>query len=260
MRSPRPAPTTWCCATGDGGGAAASILLVSPRSPSSSLFIAWLALLATACSAPRWRGDVERWGSLREVLRDGKKQGRVVVTSMLTPDAVGLGALADLEGEVAVLDGAARVGRADAERAGNEPATAKDQAAFLVLARVPTWRTTLLDADLSIDALDPRAFGAADARTIPFLVHGEFADLEMHVLRGRCPYAEDDTAGEPPLRMTRPRAQGTLVGFWTSEPPGVLTHHDSVVHVHVVLTGPDGVVAHVDRVRVLAGAKVSVPE
>ena len=219
-----------------------------------------LSLFAASCATPRWDGSVERWGSLREVLREGQKQGRVTLASALTTDAVGLGALAGLEGEIAVLGGAARVGRASAERAGNEIATAADQAAFLVLARVPAWRTTQLDAELSLATLDPRAFGATDARTIPFLIHGDFADLEMHVLRGRCPYAEDDAAGEPPLRMTRPRAQGTLVGFWTSEPPGVLTHHDSNVHVHVVLAGPDGVVAHVDSVRVLAGAKVSVPE
>ena len=233
---------------------------MSPRSLSLTTVKVSCLLLAAACAAPRWDGSVERWGSLREVLRDGQKQGRVVLTSALTPDAVGLGALADLEGEIAVLGGAARVGRADAERAGGEPAAAKDQAAFLVLARVPAWRTTQLDAELSFATFDPRAFGAADARTIPFLVQGDFADLEMHVLRGRCPYVADDAAGEPPLRMTRPRARGTLVGFWTSEPPGVLTHHDSNVHVHVVLAGPDGVVAHVDSVRVLAGARVSVPE
>lgn len=231
-----------------------------PLTPASLTIAVSFALLAAGCAAPRWDGRVERWGSLREVLREGQKQGRVAVASTLTPDAVGIGALADLDGEIAVLDGAARVGRADAARAGNEPATAKDQAAFLVLARVPAWRTTRLDAELSFATFDPRAFGAADARTIPFLVQGDFADLEMHVLRGRCPYAEDDAAGEPPLRMTRPRAQGTLVGFWTSEPPGVLTHHGSSLHVHVVLAGPDGVVAHVDSVRVLAGAKVSVPE
>jgi hypothetical protein len=81
----------------------------------------------------------------------------------------------------------------------------------------------------------------------------------MHVLRGRCPYAEHDPAGAPPLRMKFARASGTLIGFWTSEPPGILTHHDSDVHVHVVLAGPDEVVAHVDSVRALAGARVSVP-
>lgn len=234
--------------------------LAVPSTVALPLAMLAAAALAVSCAAPRWDGSVERWGSLREVLRDGQKQGRVALTSTLTPDAVGLGALAGLEGEIAVLDGEARLGRATGERAGNEPAATEDQAAFLVLARVPAWRTTQLDAQLSIATLDPRAFGAAEARTIPFLVQGDFADLEMHVLRGRCPYVEDDGAGEPPLRMTYPRARGTLVGFWTSEPPGVLTHHDSNVHVHVVLAGPDGVVAHVDSVRVLAGAKVSVPE
>lgn len=217
-------------------------------------------LLVAGCASPGWDGRIERWGTMREVMREGQTAGRVAVRSALTPDAVGLGALAGLSGEIVVLDGVAWIGRADTERARVEPAASGDQAALLVLARVPAWRTVRVETDIVLDAFDPRELGALNALTIPFVAQGDFADVEMHVLRGRCPYAQDETRGDPPLRASLSNARGTLVGFWTREPPGVLTHHDSNVHVHIVMPGPEGLVAHVDAVRVLAGSRVLVPD
>ena len=64
-----------------------------------------IALLAACSSAPTWDGEIETYGTLHEVLRQGKDQGRVVVAEAATRHTVGIGALAGLTGEVVVFEG-----------------------------------------------------------------------------------------------------------------------------------------------------------
>jgi hypothetical protein len=101
----------------------------------------------------------------------------------------------------------------------------------------------------------------ADAVTVPFVVEGALHELELHVLNGACPFraAQGNDAGRAPLRRSFDRASGTLVGFVTDEPPGVLTHHGSRTHVHVLVESPERISAHVDRVTVAAGSVIRVP-
>jgi alpha-acetolactate decarboxylase len=217
-----------------------------------------------ACSAPGWDGRVERWGTLRAVMRDGDKGGRVVVEDVVRPSSVGLGALAGLEGELLVLDGFAWAGRSASSGTSVERVTGEDEAALLFLAEVPRWRTATLIIATQAETFSPHAYGAVyGARapsTIPVVFHGKLTDVEAHVLAGRCPYASGDTSGEDPVVRTFAKANGTLVGFWTQEPPGELTHHGSSLHWHVLLDEPERFVGHLDRGRLLAGGSVSVPE
>jgi alpha-acetolactate decarboxylase len=219
-----------------------------------------LVLVVGACAAPRWDGATQRWGTLRSVMRDGDKSGKVEIAAAIEADSVGLGALAELAGEVIVLDGVGWIGRGR-ERA-CERTGAGDRAAFLVLARVPAWSEFDLPADTELAAFDPRVYGSFDAPTIPFVIEGELEALEAHVLQGRCPYDAADTSGAEPIRHREALVRGTLVGYWSSEPPGVVAHHDTPLHVHV-LVPPDreraGYVGHVDTVRVRAGARLRVP-
>lgn len=181
--------------------------------------------------------SVQRWGTLREVLRDGDVRGKVRL-SEIGPGTYGVGALENLAGEVTVIDGKVYSTRADV-----------DQAAFLVLARVDAWR----EAPFSGSPEDLRDLEG----TVPFLIDGDLVGLEAHVLNGACPFASDPARRGEPLRFSRERVRGRLVGFFTTEPPGVLTHHGSRTHVHVVLE--DGTSGHVDRVTVAEGGVLRVP-
>jgi hypothetical protein len=69
------------------------------------LLIAWLG--ASACSSTPWNEPVATWGTMREVMHDGRTEGRVRLgDAAAAPDAIGLGALAGLSGEIVILDGA----------------------------------------------------------------------------------------------------------------------------------------------------------
>ena len=234
------------------------------HTPSLALPFALAAGLLAACSTPDWNGEVETYGTLQEVLRQGQDQGRVVVAEAATPHAVGLGALEGLAGEVVIFEGQMYTGRVDSDRVVSDRGTERDEAAFLAVAEVPVWneltvaRTVSL-ADLSLmlaEISGENALGEFD--TFPFAIEGELLNLESHVINGSCPIANPD--GPPPARQSAPRSQGRLVGFYTTLPPGKLTHHGSSLHVHVVLAGKKPLVAHVDEVTITAGSTLLVPK
>ena len=66
-----------------------------------------LWLLASGCAATaREDAGVCNWGTIREVLREGRSEGRVELARALGPSSVAVGALADLAGEITVDRGA----------------------------------------------------------------------------------------------------------------------------------------------------------
>lgn len=220
-----------------------------------------MCALAAGCVAG-WDGRVERFGTLREVLRDGEVQGRVRVADVADrPGVVALGALADLRGEVTVIEGETWLARpvGDGRIAVARGSADDAQAAFLALAIVDPWRTIPIEAPVEWDALDPLVSAAAARAglgrldTIPFVIEGELHDLHAHVLDGRCPFAADPERRGEPVRFAEARARGRLVGFLTTLPAGTLTHHGSRLHVHVVLDGPGAASGHVDSVAIATG-------
>ena len=95
--------------------------------------------------------------------------------------------------------------------------------------------------------------------TFPFVVRGELEELDAHVLNGRCPYAGPGSKETDPVTRARTRASGTLVGFYTELEPGLITHHGSRTHVHVLLEGDPAFVGHDDAVRIRRGARIGLP-
>jgi alpha-acetolactate decarboxylase len=225
-----------------------------------------LCSLASGCAAAGWDGKVESWGSLRSVLREGDKAGKVQLSKVDSPFAVGIGALAGLEGEILIYDGSVWISRADATgRVTTRLADRTDQAALLALAQVRSWRTFTTDRELTLADLDATlgelrtGTGLAQRETFPFIVHGRVDGLATHVLAGRCPYAPGDSDGSEPARRTTDHADAVLVGFYTDLPPGVLTHHGAKTHVHALLRGEIDYVGHVDEARIPAGTTLLLP-
>jgi alpha-acetolactate decarboxylase len=222
--------------------------------------------LASGCAAERWNGEVESWGSLRSVLREGDKSGKVLLSEVDSPFAVGIGALAGLEGEILIYDGSVWTSRADAQgRVDTRLAAQGDQAAFLALARVRSWRTFTTDRELTLADLDAylgelrAGAGLGDRETLPFIVHGRVDGLAIHVLAGRCPYAPGDTDGSEPLRRTLDHTDAVLVGLYTDLPPGALTHHGAKTHVHALLRAEFDYAGHVDEARIPKGTTLLLP-
>jgi len=65
---------------------------------------------------------------------------------------------------------------------------------------------------------------------------------------------------KPPFERELREVEGTLVGIFAVDAAGALTHHDSSMHVHVVLDGVDGEwTGHCEKVGVGEGAVLRLP-
>jgi acetolactate decarboxylase len=113
---------------------------------------AFAVLLAPSCLS--WNGVVERHGSMREVMREGRTGARISLDAAARSSrTVAVGALAGLDGEIAIVDGEAWVARDVGGRIVTEIALDSGLAATLLASSdVPSWRRG--EVERAIDDLD----------------------------------------------------------------------------------------------------------
>jgi acetolactate decarboxylase len=217
---------------------------------------------------------VEVQGVLHDIMHDNKT---VAVAALAPPSGshtYALGPLAGLAGEFAVVDDVVWVSKPGPE---GTPRTTRgaagEQACLVVSAQVPRWKRIALEADVPFDRFDAtirrmaERHGVDVSQPFPFLVEGTVADLAWHVIDGTKAAVAPPDHLRPPHEAHRAlspngvlgSATAVLVGFYSTGHRGVFTHHDSDTHVHAVVDEPP-LAAHVDRVRLLAGATVAFPD
>lgn len=226
-----------------------------------------LALLATAALAACSAGPtVTTWGSMREALRLGHSQARVTPTEVTSAQTIGVGALADLAGEVTIVDGEVLVAAPTTPTAAPvvRTATAADRATLLVTADVPAWRELSLGDCASYAELEQRiaaqlALAGDDPRQPhPVRIRGRATSLRLHVIAGACPIARPD--GPPPWRYDGAAEHVELVGVFVEGAAARLTHHDRRSHLHAVAdAGGERVMGHLDEIA-LADAVLMLPD
>lgn len=224
-----------------------------------------MALVIAACSrtSPSPLPKVAVWGALREMIHEGRIEGRVDVASVATPHTYGLGALAGMRGEVTIVDGTAwtAVGLHDGGRASGE--TTRESAALLVAATVPAWRDVVIETDIPAADLDARiesyiaASGIATDVAVPFVVSGG-VDATWHVLNGPPSVGEDPHDHARNAVVGRHTGSATVVGFFSTKHQGVFTHMGQKVHAHVVAP-KSSLAAHADELSIRAGSVLRLP-
>jgi acetolactate decarboxylase len=213
---------------------------------------------------------VRHHGAMREVMRDGRTEGRIAVAAATRfPHAYAVGALEGLRGEITIVDGAAWVTRLhDGAPAltGPQP-TEGDLATLLTVAHVPAWHDVEVTGSASGLALEhvianaAREAGHDPERPIPFMLEGAPEELALHVINGFCPVSTPAPAEAEPWRWTMADRQAvTVIGFYAPDSAGVMTHHGTALHAHAVVPRDGRTIAgHVDRLRIGAGMTLRVP-
>jgi hypothetical protein len=220
-----------------------------------------LALLLAACAAPpRAQPAVRGWGTMREVLREGRGEGRVDLEAAALTGTTGLGVLAELAGEVTVLDGRVLVAVPDGPGGiAVRGALPGERAALLFLAQVERWEEILLPDCASYAGLEDAIAAVRSARghdlatVLPVRVRGIAVGCALHVVAGACPIARPD--GPPPRRWHGEHAPVELAGFHAGGAAGVLTHHGRRSHLHAVAAHAMG---HLEEIH-LRDAVLLVP-
>lgn len=228
-------------------------------------FIVVLSSLAlSGCAAPR--GEITQYGAMRAVMREGQVEPRVVLCDVVSKsNRYAIGALSGLAGEITIDDGAVWVTRNDA---GNPVTTgpecvAGDQATLLSVGTIDSLQSTTIDKQLGGDELEAAIRGASDRAgnqgTAPFMfvIDGTASSLDAHVIDGTCLHADPSAKGLK-FAIANP-TEVRIVGLYADGQGGVLTHHGSSVHMHVILTNNGKkMTAHIDSVTLNAGARLGV--
>lgn len=228
--------------------------------------------LASSCAAGSTATQVplehtvEHWGGMREVLREGRTEGRIDLADVLGPNSIAVGATAGLAAEITVDAGEAHIAEVvdpdSAQGLRTRGPAPGEQATLLVIADVPIWSEYTLPAlpDLAELEASLRSTAAANGIDVttpfPFRVEGEASTLHLHVLNHSCPIA--DPRGPKPWRFAGENEPTVLVGFHAQGSAGRLTHHGQRSHTHALLTARD-ISGHVDEVSFPPGARLFLP-
>ncbi len=230
-----------------------------------------VACTATSESTPSaaWHGDIERWGSLREALRDGQDQARVAVADVARKNIYALGALDGLRGEITVVDGEVWISEGHVKNPVTTRGTATSaNATVLFAAEVREWREFVVDKAVDPSELDAyiarqaEAAGLDTTKPFPFLVEGGLQHLEMHVIAGECPMRARmlrQPMTSPAYQLHADSTKGRLVGIYATDSSGILCHMGSKTHVHALLERDGGMTGHAETVGLAAGAVLKLP-
>ena len=224
-----------------------------------------------AGSEDPWSGEVQVHGALRAMFHQEQTGTMVTLDTMLPdPQLYAVGALADLAGEISVVGGKAYFSYpAAAEDTRTETASRSDAGATLLVAtRVAAWSSATIANPINFEELDEAIAELAVAagmnldERFPFLLEGDFEDLQWHVIDGSRLVSggsshQDHLAASVKTRLDN--ASATLVGFYSAGDQGIFTHMGSRTHIHCVMDQPLAS-GHVDFVTIPAGTVVKFPQ
>jgi alpha-acetolactate decarboxylase len=241
---------------------------IHSSSPIYAFALAICMLFASCSSTPKKQPDtrLRSWGTMREVLREGKTRARVNLSHVARKGTWGVGALASLEGEITIIDGKASLAVVKDGKHTHRKLSKKDVATLLVLAEVERWdeqplveARTLKDLERVLESAIARSAFRSGKQPVPIRIEGRLDDLAIHVIQGACPVASPD--GPAPWRWHGRTDHGTLVGIYCEGSEGKLTHHSSRMHLHAVFKTESGqtLSGHVDDVALGEGVRLYLP-
>jgi alpha-acetolactate decarboxylase len=226
------------------------------------------AILAGCATTPEREpfAQVKCWGSMREVLREGKSHQRVQIESVTHKGTWGLGVLTEMEGEITIVDGQAALAVVENGVLTHRALSERDGATLLVLSTVEEWSEqdlpevrTLGDLQFVIEAALAGSAIKPEEGPVPIRIEGGFERMALHVLDHSCPIANPE--GPKPWRWAGAGATGSIVGIYAKNQGGVLTHHGQEMHLHGVVITADGerLSGHLDEIKLGPDARLFLP-
>lgn len=222
-----------------------------------AVLLVLVALTACKRSAPATAPvDVTVHGELRALMHGGDAAGVVALRDVAKPGVIAVGALAEMRGEVTILDGAVHTSMVDGSAILSGDVAGDLEAALLVIATVPAWREIRLPEDIGAAELDAeieaalRGAGVDVTKPVPLVIEGDFPELGWHVVDG--PHTHGDPSG---VQRETP-GSAIVVGFYSAAHEGVFTHMGQRTHLHLIVGDATG---HVDDLAIAGGARLRVP-
>jgi len=239
------------------------------------LSAALIAAIATSSHAQEAAPfSLKHYGNFKKMQHKKVTDGVVDLKQAISaPHTYGVGAPAHGTGEITIIDGKLWLDYG-VDGLGNAVDTpAKDeQAVLLVTAEIAEWHEVTLPNDMNEDELHSFIIAQAgligfDAKTpFPFMLEGQYFDLDWHVLNGLKMKKTHSTAKAgghkgvfKKVKEHQAEAAGKVVGFYSAAKQGVYTHPGESWHLHMVIE-EQGKAGHMDAVGVRAGTVLKLPK
>jgi len=229
----------------------------------------WNAARADQSTHIRGRGfELHYVGAQRDTVVNGKVAAAIDLRSLATtPFVYGLGPVAELRGEVTIVNGRPSLSRVGPDGKVQVAESFEAGAPFLVWAEVPSWREIPIPAEVrsfaDLEAFAPRAaeqVGLDPKQPFPFLVRGRQDLIDFHILNrvGDEPHnAEKHRKIQVPFELTQ--VEAVVVGFHSPAHRGVFIPMDSAIHIHFQ-TLDNTASGHIQSLKIGPGATLSLPQ
>jgi len=212
--------------------------------------------------------DLHYIGAQRETVMNGRVAAAMDLESLApTRFVYGLGPIAELRGEVTIINGRPSLSRVGPDGQVRVTESFQAGAPFLVWAEVPSWREIPLPAEVrsftDLERFVPGAAGQVglDAKEpFPFLVRGRMDLIEFHILNriGNEPHdAEKHKRIQVPFEITL--VDAVIVGFHAPSHRGIFIPADSTIHTHFQ-TVDNSASGHIQALQIGRGAILSLPK
>ena len=200
-------------------------------------------LILCACeTAPSPNPEVLYFGALKNMMHKGDISASVDLSSLKDLEHLyGLGAVEGLKGEVLIWDSQYLI----AQKKNNQLELSNQtdlKATLFVYSQVAEWTEHRIPNDVrSYQELEAhveavaRTQGLSTAAPFPFLLEGNFKQVDWHVID----WADGDTEHSHEKHITSGLHQrltntpGLVLGFYSSSHQGIFTHHSSKMHLHI---------------------------
>ena len=219
----------------------------------------------TTATKIRSVNSVKIAGAMRNVMHKGEVSGVIDLDTIKNKTHLyGLGPLEGLAGEILVIDGKGYKSTVDSAATMQVTETFEMKAPFFVYANVDTWSEANLPDSVSTLADLDRYLDLA-AKDLPgqfcFRLTATIERSTIHIvnlpLGSKVSSPEEAHLGQVNYELVN--ADVELVGFFSKKHKGVLTHHDTNIHVHLITTDKE-MMGHLDKLKLQSGtARLFLP-
>jgi alpha-acetolactate decarboxylase len=214
-----------------------------------------------------------QYGGMHETIGRKNHEARIDLSELLNRrHFYGVGALAELKGEISILDSKAVVTTVSAD--GKPSRLPGGKATLLVGQSVPAWNEVKIGKDITHEQIDEtiRELAAINgintSRPFLFMIEGECTEVRLHVINGACPMRarmkkEAIPDDQKPFEFETKTVNATVIGVYAQDSVGKLTHPDTAQHAHLIYYDPASeqrVTGHLETYGVQAGATLKLPK
>lgn len=207
---------------------------------------------------------VQITGAMRNVMWKGELQGKINLDTIANKENLyGLGPVEYLSGELMILDGKSYVSVVDGEGM-TVKESFKAKAPFFVATYNKEWREMELPGNvISIQDLESYLDSLSGKYKEPFLfkLEGKVEQAKIHIvnLPTGTKVTSPEIAHQGKKDYLLKNESVILIGFYSTMHQGVFTHHDRVVHIHLI-TADKKKMGHLDEVKFMPGkVKIYLP-